>query len=483
VHTASGQALTARVVVAGTGPLHIPKIPSLRGTFAGQAFHSAQWDHSVDLRGKNVAVIGTGASGAQFIPQIAEQAAHLRVFQRTPHWVLPKLDRPITAAERAAYRLVPGLRKLVRSGIYLSHESLTAAFLNPKYMRAVRGLALWHLHRQVADPQLRKQLTPDYEIGCKRMIMASDYYPALQRDNVTLVTGGIEELTPGGIRTQDGTEHPADVIIYATGFAVADKMDHHTLVGRDGLSIQQAWRNGPESYLGLATHGFPNYFTLMGPNTGVGNQSVVFLIEAQVRYITACITALKQRECTRVEVKSHIQAQYNRDLQRRSEGTVWTAGGCSSWYIDSEGVNRAIWPGTTLSYWWQTRIPDLSDFEFTRSADREEDEDYHGPAVLTTADGTEIEVRAHLLAVYQPIDNSVHWSGRLYPDPQLTAAHTVTGQAVTLHVPGREPVPATLLDADPWGGSHIAGRGLSPYPMPLETELAALLREADTRPR
>ncbi|MFB8004284.1 NAD(P)-binding domain-containing protein [Nocardia sp. NPDC056000] len=475
VTTTDGVERTARVIIAGTGPLHIPQVPDIPGaeSFAGNSFHSARWDHSVDVTGRRVAVIGTGASAVQFTPPLAERAAHVDVFQRTPSWVLPKLDRPITAAERAAYRMVPGLRKLVRGGIYFSHEALTGAFLNPKYMPVVRAVAKTQLRQQVRDPELRARLTPEYEIGCKRMVMDNGYYPALQRENVELVTAAITEITETGIRTADGVEHPADVIIYGTGFKVVDKTDDQTLIGANGQTIQQLWRDGPQAYLGLATYGLPNYFLLMGPNTGVGNQSIVFIIEAQARYIVALLAAMRAREATRVEVKSHVQQQFNRDLQRRSRGTVWTTGGCRSWYLDSDGVNRAIWPGSTLDYWRRTRTPRLADFEFTRPEDRDDEDEYHGPAFLSGADDIEYPVRVHLLAVYQPVDNTVHWSGRIDACADLARLHTVTNQTVRLRIPDRDAVPALLTDSDPWGGSHITGSGAFPYTHPLDLDTSA----------
>ncbi len=480
VSTAGGERYRGRVVVAGTGPLHIPKVPQLAGAdgFSGKAFHSARWDHSVDFTGKSVAVIGTGASAVQFIPVLAEQAANVTVCQRTPHWVLPKPDRPITAPERAAYRAVPGLRRLVRSGIYLSHEAITKAFLEPKYMPVLRAVAKAHLRRQVRDPHLRAQLTPDYEIGCKRLLIASDYYPALQKPNVSLVTTGIDAITAKGVRFADGTEVAADIIIYATGFAVTDKMREESLVGADGLTIQQAWSGGVESYMGVATRGFPSYFTLLGPNTGTGNQSVVFMIESQARYIVKRIKAMRDREYTRIEVKAHVQADFNREMQHRSDGTVWTAGGCTSWYLDEAGANRTIWPGQTLSFWNRARRQDLRDFEYSRLGEREEDDDYRGPAVLTMADGTELEVDVHLLAVFQPVDNAVHWTGRVTANPEVAAQHVRTNQAVRLRIGDRDAVDATLVDSDPWGGVHIVGKGMSPYRMPMEKELAQLLADA-----
>ncbi|WP_205874217.1 DUF4873 domain-containing protein [Mycobacterium camsae] len=469
---ADGARTVCRAVIDATGPLHIPNIPELPGStaFGGTAFHSARWDHDTDFTGKRVAVIGTGASAVQFIPHLAESAAHLDVYQRTPAWVLPKFDRPITRAERVAYRAIPGLRRLIRAGIYASHEALVGAFLHPRYMRAVRAVATAHLCRQVGDADLRARLTPDYEVGCKRMIIDNHYYPALQRHNVALITDSIDAITPTGIRTPDGVERPVDVIVYGTGFKVTDKWGDHTQVGTSGRTIQQVWRDGPQAYLGVATHAMPNHFMVMGPNSGVGNQSIVFMIEAQTHYIVSLLRAMRDRGSTRIDVKPHVQQHFNRELQRRSQGTVWTSGGCRSWYLDGQGVNRALWPGSTVSYWRRTRTPALTDFEFTRAVDRERADEYHGPALLIEHE-TELAVRVHLVAVYQPVDNQLHWSGRIDPTDALDQAYRHANQPVRLRIPGGEPVDACLIDSDPWGGVHITGYGRAPYP-----------READQAP-
>ncbi|GAA1028488.1 MULTISPECIES: NAD(P)-binding domain-containing protein [Amycolatopsis] len=476
VRTASRGTFTARSIISGTGPLHIPSVPDLPGVerFAGTAFHSSQWDHEFDFAGKRVAVIGTGASAVQFIPEVAKQAGHLSVFQRTPNWCLPKFDRSIGLAERTAYRAIPGLRRLVRAGIYFSHEAATAAFLNPKYMPILRRVAQWHLDRQVPDPALRAKLRPDYEMGCKRTVMDNGYFPALQRDNVDLVTEPIREVAEDGVITADGSRHPVDAIVYGTGFKVTDAAADLVLTGRNGRTIQDLWADGPEGYLGVAAHGLPNYFTLVGPNTGVGNQSIVFIIEAQVRYIVQLLAAMNRREHTRVEVKAHVQAQFNRQLQRKSEGTVWTAGGCSSWYLDANGVNRAIWPETTLAYWKRTRTANLGDFEFSRLGDREEDEDYSGPAELIAQDGTRHPVQIHVQATYEPVENTIRWYGRVAPSPRLTELHVRNNLPVQLRIEDNEPVDGLLVDVDPWGGSRIHGRGAYPYPPPMDAELDLL---------
>jgi cation diffusion facilitator CzcD-associated flavoprotein CzcO len=470
--TADGTTWRAGAVIAATGPLHIPKIPAIAGrnSFEGNQFHSSRWDHTVDLAGKSVAVIGTGASAVQIVPAIADKAGSVSVFQRTPHWVLPRLQRPITTAERVAYRVLPGSRKALRGAIYGSHELFIGAFMNPKYMGALRSAARLHLRTQIRDESLRAKLEPNYEIGCKRILISTDFYPALERDDVSLVTDAIDEIVPSGIRTADGDLHPADVIVYATGFKTTEQVVDQQLEGKDGVPIQQLWADGPEAYFGVAVHGLPNYFLTVGPNSGVGNQSIVFIIETQIELIVRCIRAMRDGEFTRVEVKSHVQADFNRDLQKKSAGTVWTAGGCDSWYLDQSGVNRAIWPGSTMSYRRQVRRIPLGDFDFSSLADREADDYYAGTAILVAANGAELRAEVRIIARYEPLANAIKWSGRVRPHPGLAQLHTEVSQPITLQIDGRDAVDAVLVDSDPWGGAHIIGRGRSPYPIDLEAQ-------------
>ncbi|MFX0578907.1 NAD(P)-binding domain-containing protein [Nocardia nepalensis] len=466
----AGTMWRARAVIAATGPLHLPKTPMLPGaeSFAGSQFHSSRWDHTIDLAGKSVAVIGTGASAVQIVPAIADRAGSVTVYQRTPHWVLPRLQRPITAAERAVYRVLPGTRGLVRGLIYASHEAMIGAFLNPKLMGALRRVARWHLRKQVADPLLRAKLEPDYQIGCKRILISSDYYRALQRANVSVVTEPIADVVADGIRTGGGSVHAADVIVYATGFLTTEKIAGEHLYGRGGVPIQQLWRDGVQAYYGVAAHGLPNYFLTVGPNSGLGNQSVVFVIETQIELIVRCLRTMAAGGYSRVEVKSHIQAEFNTVLQRKSVGTVWTAGGCDSWYLDAAGVNRAIWPGSTLSYRHQVRRVDMRDFDFSRDDERDDNEVYSGSAVLIDADGGETAVETRILAKYEPVANTIKWHGRVLPGPSLAHLHTQLNQPIRLQIAGRDPVDGVLVDADPWGGAQVVGWGRSPYPIDVE---------------
>ncbi|MEV5494132.1 NAD(P)/FAD-dependent oxidoreductase [Nonomuraea fuscirosea] len=357
VTTQDGEVLRTNAVVSGIGALHIPKFPEIVGreSFAGPAFHSAEWDHSADLTGKRVAVIGTGASAVQFIPQLAPDARHLTVFQRTPPWIHPKPDFAFSPAARRLLRL-PGAARTLRGGIYWALESRALGFaVDPRLMKGHERLALRHLEAQVPDPVLRRALTPDYVIGCKRILISSDYYPALTRPNVSLVTEAITEIRERSIVDAAGVEHEADAIVYGTGFKVVDALTDRHITGRDGLSVQDAWKGGVEAYHGITASGFPNLFFLLGPNTGLGHNSVVFMIESQVRYVIECLRLLSRTGARALDVRPRAQRGYNDRLRARLDPLVWSAGGCRSWYLDEHGVNRTLWPGFTFEYWARTR--------------------------------------------------------------------------------------------------------------------------------
>ena len=366
VRTAGGDSYLAHAVVSGAGALHIPSYPEIPGmdTFSGAAFHSSRWDHSVGLTGRRVAVIGTGASAIQLVPEIAARAARLTVFQRTPPWINPRADVAIPDRMRAALRTVPGAARTLRCAIYWLLELQGAGFaVDPRLMAAATALSRGHLERQVRDPGLRARLTPDYTIGCKRILLSSDYYPALQRPNVGLVTEKITEIVPSGVVTADGTLHESDVIVYATGFRVIDSADELNVTGRGGRRLTDAWRQGVEAYRGITVPGFPNFFLLLGPNTGLGHTSVVFMIETQVQHVLSCLRILSREKASTIEAKAAPTRKYNDGLQRRLRHKVWSVGGCRSWYLDDAGVNRAIWPGFTFEYWARTRRARRSDYE------------------------------------------------------------------------------------------------------------------------
>jgi cation diffusion facilitator CzcD-associated flavoprotein CzcO len=368
VALASGETLDARAVVSGIGALHVPSYPGFydSGTFKGVSFHSADWDHSVDLTGKRIAVIGTGASAIQFVPKLAKQAAALTVFQRTPPWIHPKPDFEFPARIRRTFSMVPGAQRAFRDGIYWALEARAAGFaIHPKLMAPLERLARGHIDHQVPDPELRAKVTPDYTIGCKRILLSSDYYPALAKPNVDLVTDDIAEITEAGVRTKDGTPHEVDVIIYGTGFRVTDALTEQRIIGRNGLKIQDAWADGIEAHHGITIAGFPNFFMLLGPNTGLGHNSVVFMIESQVQHVISCLRLMSRRQAGSIEVRETAQRSYNTRLHRRLRKAVWNEGGCKSWYLDDHGVNRTLWPGFTFEYWARTRKAHQNDYTLT----------------------------------------------------------------------------------------------------------------------
>ncbi len=358
VCTADGETVRARTVVSGMGGLSRPALPRIPGLerFRGPSFHSSEWDHSFDLRGKRIAVIGTGASAIQFVPQIAPRVERLHLFQRTPPWVLPKLDRPITAWERALFRYVPGYMRTFRSLLYWRQEMLGLGYtINPRFMNVLSRWALEHLRRSVTDPVLRAKLTPAYQIGCKRVLISNDYLPALCRPNVEVVVDGIAEVREHSIFTHDGTERTLDGIIFGTGFRTTDLLSPVRFIGREGTALDDAWRNGgPEAFRGMTVTGYPNLFFLIGPNSRVAHNSIVFMIEAQTHYIIQCLKMMREQGITALEVRPEAQARFNREVRERMKRTVY-ASGCKSWYLDEEGKNPILWPGFSSRYWMQTR--------------------------------------------------------------------------------------------------------------------------------
>ncbi|GAA1391211.1 flavin-containing monooxygenase [Catellatospora chokoriensis] len=350
-------AYTAQILVAAGGPLTEPSIPELPGLaeFRGEAFHSARWRHDLELAGRRVAVIGTGASAIQFVPQIAPQVAALTLFQRTPAWVLPRRDRRISAVERRLFRAAPFTHRLARAGVYWGREVQATAFLRPALMRLGQGMARRHLRRSVADPVLRERLTPSYTMGCKRVLLSDDFYPALERANVDVVTEPITRVTADGVVTGDGRAHPVDTLVFGTGFHVTDLPMARAIRGADGRTLAEHWAGSMYAYRGTAVTGFPNLFLLLGPNTGLGHNSVVFMIECQLSYLLGALRHLDTTGVAAIEPLPEAQRAYNAALDRAMDGTVWTSGGCRSWYLDPSGRNSTLWPGYTWSYWLRTR--------------------------------------------------------------------------------------------------------------------------------
>jgi len=364
VQTDDGQVLVARTLILGNGALHLPQIPELPGlaTFAGKQFHSARWDHTQDLTGKRVAVIGTGASSIQFVPQIAPKVQQLDVFQRTPPWIVPKPDRPIGSREQWMYEHVPGAHWLRRTGLYWLLESRVLGFaFAPKLNQLLERLVLGHLKKSVPDPELRQKLTPSYRLGCKRVLISNDYYPALARPNVELVTDGIAAIERTGIRTTDGTLREVDAIIFGTGFRVVDYVSSMRIVGRRGQELNDVWSKEVRNYLGINVSGFPNLFLLMGPNTGLGHNSMIFMIEAQARYAVQAILAMHRNSLASIDVRPEIERAFRAELAKKMVNTVWTSG-CNSWYMAPDG-EVLLWPGFTFDYWRRTRRVQLTDYE------------------------------------------------------------------------------------------------------------------------
>jgi cyclohexanone monooxygenase len=346
--------VVADIVVTGSGSLSEPKLPAIVGldSFRGEIFHSARWNHAYDLSGKRVAVIGTGASSIQIVPEVARQVAHLDVYQRTAPWVMPRKDRPYRAVEKLAFRFLPFVQKAYRTGIYWGRECFVPAFVvNPRLAAPAKRLALKNIERGICDPELRAAVTPDYQIGCKRILISDDYYPALDKDHVTVVTDGIAEITPTGIVTKDGVAREVDAIVVATGFHTTEQPIAEHIKGRDGRTLADAWREeGMTAYKGTTISGFPNLFQIVGPNTGLGHSSMVFIIESQIAYILSALQKMGSRELLTVEPKAEAQQSWNMDVQRRMQRTVWNTGGCASWYLDDHGRNTTLWPRTTFKF-------------------------------------------------------------------------------------------------------------------------------------
>ncbi len=350
VETARGT-VRAQFLVSGTGPLCEPRYPEIPGLerFTGTAFHSARWDHDYDFRGKRVAVIGTGASAIQFVPAIQPDVAKLTLFQRTPPWVLPRPDRPISGVERFLFRHVPLTMRLARLALYVRHESFVIPF---RYVRALRGLprkiALQHLERQVQDPVLREQLTPTYDVGCKRTLLSNDYLRSLDQPNADVITSGIREIREHAVVDQDGVEHEVDAIVYGTGFHVTDQPIADRVHGLDGQLLADKWSGGMEAHKGTTVPGFPNLFMMVGPNTGLGHNSIIYMIESQTHYVLQALRTAHHQRIGALEPRQDVVDAENEAIQRRLEGSVWNDGGCASWYLDERGRNTTLWPDFTF---------------------------------------------------------------------------------------------------------------------------------------
>ena len=352
VQTSAGT-FRARILVSAAGALADPTYPDIAGldTFAGTVMHSARWDHGHDLTGERVAVIGTGASAIQVVPAVQPMVESIAVYQRTPAWVVPRTDHPVKPWMRRLYRFVPGLQRGVRAMLYLFREFLVIGLAKRRaFLKPVGKLARAHLHRQVRDPKLRAALTPDYTIGCKRILISNDYFPAVAAPNAELVTAGIAEVRKNSIVATDGVERPTDTIVLATGFHVTDLPIAEKICGRDGRSLADVWSDGMVSNRSATVAGFPNMFLLVGPNVGVGHTSMVYMIESQVAYVDDALQTMDAEGLETLETTPEAQQAYRDLIAAKSKGTVWLAGGCASWYLDKHGHNTTLWPDFTFRF-------------------------------------------------------------------------------------------------------------------------------------
>jgi len=373
VQTTAGT-FTADVLVSAIGALCEPSLPDIEGIerFQGEIFHSSRWNHDSDLTGKRVAVIGTGASAIQIAPAIVDQVAHLDIYQRTAPWVMPRRDRAYSKLETLAYKHIPGLQRLARQAIYWGRESLVLGFAyRPKMLLGAQRIAERHIQKQIPDERMRAAVTPDWQIGCKRILISNDWYPTLARDHVELVTDGITAVRDNAIVTADGTVREVDAIVVATGFHVTDSPGWEAIKGADGRSLGDVWRErGQQAYKGAAVAGFPNLLFVVGPNTGLGHSSMVYMIESHVNYLASALEKMDQHDLATFDVREDIQRAYNANLQKNMRQTIWMTGGCASWYLDSHGNNTTLWPSFTFRFRQLTRKFDLAAYRTTARADR-----------------------------------------------------------------------------------------------------------------
>lgn len=359
--------LHSQFLIFASGPLHIPQIPKIKGIekFKGEVFHSSSWNHAYDLNGKRVASIGTGGSAIQYIPEIAPKTKQLYVFQRTAAWVIPRDERAYNALDKKLFAQYDWFRKLHRARLYWSNESRVVPIVKPQMMRLGQKLAEAFIRFQVKDKEIAKKLTPDYTMGCKRILVSNRYFPTFNRKNVELVTDSIQEITENAIVTKDGQVREIDCLIYGTGFITDPRiyLKDFKCYGENGIELKEAWKEGAESYYGISTKGFPNIFQLLGPNTVLGHNSVIFMIESQVNYILQLIEAVEKSKTKAIVVKDVVQEEFNRKIQEKFAGTVWQSG-CVSWYQQEGGKNFSLWPSYTWKYWLETKNANLADYRF-----------------------------------------------------------------------------------------------------------------------
>ena len=365
VTTSDGRVYVTRHLISAMGGLSRPAFPSIKGleSFKGEVFHSQQWNHQYDFKGKRVAVIGTGASAIQFVPQVAKTAGQLNLYQRTPPWIMPKLNRRFTPFEHTLFKKIPQLQNTLRGALYWLMETQVLGFVvNPKLMKGLELVSKKHFERQVPDASLRAKVMPNYTIGCKRILYSNNYLPSLSRPNVSVITEGIQQVTSTGIESSNGQFREVDCIILGTGFQATHPVPPKVVFGKNGVDLVDTWAQGMEAYKGTTVHGFPNLYFIVGPNTGLGHSSIIFMIESQINYIVKALKTCKQRNIKSIEVKQSAQDQFNQYLQSKLHGAVWEKGGCASWYRDANGKNSTLWPAFTWQFWLQTQRFNMNDY-------------------------------------------------------------------------------------------------------------------------
>jgi cation diffusion facilitator CzcD-associated flavoprotein CzcO len=368
VEAKDGRKWHSRYIVMGVGQLNRPQIPALPGleNFQGPKFHSARWDFNVDLKGKNVAVVGTGASAVQFVPEVAKEAATVHLFQRSPNWMIARGDKAYKPWVKWMFRHIPGLMRLYRSWIYWKLEARFAGFHKGALIgHVLKAEASKTLNREIKDPDLKAKLTPDFPVGCKRILISDDYYAALAQDHVSVITSPIKNIEANAVVTEDGTRHPTDVMIFGTGFKTTGFLAPMEITGHGGKKLDDVWQDGAEAFRGTTVSGFPNMFILYGPNTNLGHNSIIFMVERQVEYMMKLLHRMKHLGAASVDVKKDVMDRYNADVQEQLKNSVWDAD-CGNWYKTKSGKITNNWPSWTVAYWWTMRQPDYTAFEFAK---------------------------------------------------------------------------------------------------------------------
>jgi cation diffusion facilitator CzcD-associated flavoprotein CzcO len=361
---------SARVLVVASGLLSEPCVPELPGLerFAGTTFHTARWNHDHELAGERVAVLGTGASAIQVAPSIVDRVARLTIFQRTPPWVIPHFDHPVGPRMRRLYARLPALQTLARATVWGLHELVVPGMTrDPRLLLSHELMARANMRRHIRDPELRRRLTPDYSVGCKRILLSNDWYRTLGAPNVELVTSGIREVREGSVVDGAGAEHELDTIVFATGFTPSDPPIARRLRGRDGSTLSAVWNGSPQAYLGSTVAGFPNLFLLYGPNTNLGHSSIVYILESQMNYVNSALESMDACGAAAFDLHPAVQKAFNEEMRERLDGSVWNSG-CSSWYLDATGRNPIQWPGFTYEYRRRTRTFDAADYRLSPPA-------------------------------------------------------------------------------------------------------------------